>query len=126
MYLRTTRRKNKDGSVVEYYQLAHNIRHSETGNPVAEIIHNFGRADELDRDDLVRLCRSIARVCGVEVRDPLESSDGTPAPIGEQPAALPEDVKLIQTFELGVPFVVEARGRGRPKPPLSREGCFTC
>ena len=34
MYLRTTRRKNRDGSVVEYYQLAHNIRHSETGNPV--------------------------------------------------------------------------------------------
>ena len=108
MYLRTTRRKNKDGSVVEYYQLAHNIRHAETGQPVAEIIHNFGRADELDRDDLVRLCRSIARVCGVEVRDPLESSDGTPTPIGEQPAALPEDVKLIQTLELGVPFVVEA------------------
>src|SRR5271157_3754573 len=108
MYLRTTKRKNRDGSVVEYYQLAHNVRHSETGNPVAEIIHNFGRADELDRDDLVRLCRSIARVCGVEVRDPLESSDGTPTPIGEQPAALPEDVKLIQTFELGVPFVVEA------------------
>ena len=108
MYLRTTRRKNKDGSVVEYYQLAHNIRHAETGQPVAEIIHNFGRADELDRDDLVRLCRSIARVCGVEVRDPLESSDGTPTPIVEQPAALPEDVKLIQTFELGVPFVVEA------------------
>jgi hypothetical protein len=26
MYLRTTRRKNKDGSVVEYVQLAHNYR----------------------------------------------------------------------------------------------------
>ena len=94
--------------MVEYYQLAHNVRHSETGNPVAEIIHNFGRADELDRDDLVRLCRSIARVCGVEVRDPLDSSDGTPIPIGEHPAALPEEVRLIQTLELGVPFVVEA------------------
>jgi hypothetical protein len=70
MYLRTTRRKNKDGSVVEYYQLAHNVRHAETGRPVAEIIHNFGRADELDRDGLVRLCKSIARVCGVEVHDP--------------------------------------------------------
>lgn len=107
MYLRTTRRKNRDGSVVEYYQLAHNVRHSETGNPVAEIIHNFGRADELDRDDLVRLCRSIARVCGVEVHDPLESSQETPVPIGEHPAALPEDVRLIQTLELGVPLVVE-------------------
>jgi transposase len=108
MYLRTTRRKNRDGSVVEYYQLAHNVRHSETGNPVAEIIHNFGRADELDRDDLVRLCRSIARVCGLEVRDPMESSHGTAIAIDEQPAALPQEVRLIQTLELGVPFVVEA------------------
>ena len=69
--VRTTRRKNKDGSVVEYFQLASNVRHAETGQPVAEIIHNFGRADELNRDDMVRLCRSIARICGLEVRDPL-------------------------------------------------------
>lgn len=92
--------------MVEYYQLAHNVRHAETGQPVAEIIHNFGRSDELDRDDLVRLCRSIARVCGVEVRDPL--SEGAPTSIGEQPPALPEDVKLVRTLEFGVPYVVEA------------------
>ena len=108
MYLRTTKRKNRDGSVVEYYQLAHNVRHAETGSSVAEIIHNFGRADELDRDDLVRLCRSIARVCGVEVHDPLDSSETAATPSCEQPTALPEDVRLIQTFEFGVPLVVEA------------------
>ena len=56
MYLRTTRRKNKDGSVAQYYQLAHNERHPETGKPVAHIIHSFGRADELERGHLVRLC----------------------------------------------------------------------
>ena len=106
MYLRTTRRKNKDGSVVEYYQLAHNVRHAETGRPVAEIIHNFGRADELDRDDLVRLCRSIARVCGLEVRDPLASPEQTSTPAGE--SGLPEELKLIRTLALGVPFVTEA------------------
>ena len=70
MYLRTTRRKNKDGSVVEYFELADNVRDAKTGQPVAEIIHNFGRADELNRDDLVRLCRSIARVCGLDVPIP--------------------------------------------------------
>jgi transposase len=106
MYLRTTKRKNRDGSVVEYYQLAHNVRHAETGSPVAEIIHNFGRADELDRDELVRLCRSIARVCGVEVHDPMERAE---TPIADdRPPALPEEVKLIRTVELGVPLVVEA------------------
>ena len=91
--------------MVEYYQLAHNVRHAKTGSPVAEIIHNFGRADELDRDDLVRLCRSIARVCGVEVHDPLERVK-TPV-VDDRPPALPEDVKLIRTVELGVPLVVE-------------------
>jgi len=106
MYLRTTKRKNSDGSVVEYYQLAHNVRHAKTGSPVAEIIHNFGRADELDRDELVRLCRSIARVCGVEVHDPMGPAQAPTA--DDRPAALPEDVKLVRTIELGVPLVVEA------------------
>ena len=94
--------------MVEYYQLAHNVRHSETGNPVAEIIHNFGRSDELDRDDLVRLCRSIARVCGVEVHDPLDPPETATVPVRRQSATLPEEVRLIQTFEFGVPLVVEA------------------
>jgi transposase len=106
MYLRTTRRKNKDGSVVEYYQLAHNVRHAETGQPVAEVIHNFGRADELERDDLVRLCKSIARVCGVEVRDPLAFPDK--ASTTEGTSSLPEGVKLIRTLGLGIPLVTEA------------------
>lgn len=106
MYLRTTRRKNKDGSVVEYYQLAHNVRHAQTGRPVAEIIHNFGRAEDLDREDLVRLCRSIARVCGLEVNDPLASPAKMPAPEGV--SALPEGVKLVQTLGLGIPYLTEA------------------
>ena len=69
MYLRTTERRNRDGSEVVYYQLAHNVRHPQTGNTVARVIHNFGRADQLDREDLVRLCQSIVRVCGLEVRE---------------------------------------------------------
>ena len=92
--------------MVEYFQLAHNVRHSETGSPVAEIVHNFGRADELNRDDLVRLCRSIARVCGLEVRDPLAALGETSE--RQETTALPKDVKLIRTLDLGVPFVTEA------------------
>jgi len=44
-------------------QPVRNVRHAGTENPVAEIIRNLGRADEFDRDDLLMLCRSIARVC---------------------------------------------------------------
>jgi hypothetical protein len=61
MYLRETRRKNKDGSTVSYLQLAHNERHPLTGAPTAKVIHNFGRADTVDRDALARLVASISR-----------------------------------------------------------------
>lgn len=101
MYLRTTKRTNKDGSTVEYFQLAHNERDPKTRKPVAKIIHNFGRADQLDRAQLVRLCRSIARVCGLSVTDPL---DGEP----DLAASLGDDLKIRKTLSLGCPLVIEA------------------
>ena len=61
-------------------KLAHNVRHPKTRKPVAKIIHNFGRADKLEREELVRLCRSIARVCGLVVTDPLNTDDDQPKP----------------------------------------------
>ncbi|MCA1694457.1 MAG: IS1634 family transposase, partial [Actinobacteria bacterium] len=61
MFLRETRRANRDGSVVSYLQLAHNERHPVSGNPVAKVIHNFGRADKVDRAALARLVSSISR-----------------------------------------------------------------
>src|SRR4029450_9286439 len=64
MYLGTIQRRNKDGSVVRYVQLAHNVRHPESGNPVAEVIHSFGREDQLDREVLGRLGGSIAPYLG--------------------------------------------------------------
>jgi DDE family transposase len=61
MYLRTIQRKNKDGSIVRYLQLAHNVRPAGKRHPQAEVIWSFGREDQLDRAALDRLVRSIAR-----------------------------------------------------------------
>jgi Transposase DDE domain len=61
MYLRETKRRNADGSSVSYLALAQNERDPVTGVPRAQIIHRFGRADEVDRDALARLVRSISR-----------------------------------------------------------------
>jgi hypothetical protein len=61
MYLRETRRRNRDGSEVAYLALAHNERDPETGMPKARVIHNFGRADLVERDGLARLVKSISR-----------------------------------------------------------------
>ena len=61
--MRTTKRHNKDGSTVEYYQLAETRWDPTQRRPTAHIIHNFGRADTLDRAALLRLAQSISRVC---------------------------------------------------------------
>ena len=61
MYLRETKRRNADGSAVSYLALAQNERDPETGVPRARIIHRFGRADQVDREALARLVRSISR-----------------------------------------------------------------
>ena len=48
---------------MRYLQLAHNER-NERGVPVARVIHNFGREDQLDREGLLRLVSSIQRFLG--------------------------------------------------------------
>jgi hypothetical protein len=102
MYLRTTKRKNKDGSVVEYFQLAHNERDPVTKKPVAKIIHSFGRADDLDREQLVRLCRSIARVCDVDIIDRLDPQLPFTSALG-----LPLDFKVHRSYRYGVLLLAE-------------------
>jgi len=66
MYMRTISRTNKDGSKVEYVQLAHNIRDPEKGYSKAEVIYSFGRKDELDLKAIRRLIASMSRFLGPE------------------------------------------------------------
>jgi len=66
MYLRTTKRRNRDGSEVRYYQLADNVWDSQKQCAVAQVVYNFGRADQLDEAKLRRLAESILRVFPAE------------------------------------------------------------
>jgi DDE family transposase len=59
MYLRTIQRRNKDGSVTRYVQLAHNHRRGRSTQ--AEVLVQLGREDRLDMDGLRRLVGSIIR-----------------------------------------------------------------
>lgn len=61
MYVRTISRKNKSGSTTTYVQLAHNVRDSKTGQPRADVLYSFGRADALDVDAIRRLTKSLSR-----------------------------------------------------------------
>jgi hypothetical protein len=96
MYLRTTQRRNKDGSVVRYYALAENTRHPEKGHVEARVVHSFGRADRLDRAVLERLVASIRRVLAEESSEPMVERAG----VG--------DIEIEAVFELGVAHVVKS------------------
>ncbi len=61
MYIRTIKRKNKGGSVVEYVQLANNVWNKEKGFAQAQVLHSFGRRDQLDIKALKRLVKSMSR-----------------------------------------------------------------
>jgi hypothetical protein len=62
VYLRESGHSNKDGSTVSYLHFAHNERHPKPGSPVTKVFDNFGRADKVDKEALIRLVHSISRV----------------------------------------------------------------
>ena len=84
MYLRVTRCTNKDASVVDYWQLAHNVRREGSPHPHGRVIHNFGRKDQIDPEALRRLAHSLRRrevggadaELGVERSRPLGGAHG--------------------------------------------------
>ncbi len=92
MYLRETHRHNKDGTTVSYLQLAHNERHPVTRVPTTKVIHNFGRADRVDREGLARLVRSISRVL-----DPADAAR----------AEASGEVSVIDSRPMGGAFVLD-------------------
>ena len=49
-----------------YVQLAHIVRDPESGQPKANVLHTFGRSDELDVDAIKRLTRSLCRFLSPE------------------------------------------------------------
>src|SRR3954467_15707685 len=63
MYLRTSSRRNRDGSTVRYVSIAHNER-NPGGPSVARVLLPLGREDRLDVAGLRRLVGSINRYLG--------------------------------------------------------------
>src|SRR6201992_1048198 len=91
MYLRITERRNRDCSSVAYYALAENVWNAQTKRSEAQVIHNFGRADQLDKAALQRLVASIQRVISADAAGAIATND----------KALP-DIEIEAVFELGV------------------------
>src|SRR6266511_3639289 len=66
MYLRTTPRRNNDGSVVRYLQLAHNTWDSAAKRSRVQVIYNFGCEDYYNLVALQRLVASVSRFLGID------------------------------------------------------------
>jgi Transposase DDE domain len=61
MYLRSTPRRNKDGTEVRYLQLAHNVWDPAAKRSKVQVVYNFGREDAANREALQRLVGSVTR-----------------------------------------------------------------
>jgi transposase len=86
MYIRTIKRKNKDGSEVEYVQLANNVWDKDKGFAQAQVIHSFGRRDQLDVEALKRLVKSMSRFLDPEDSLQIEHRDEQLKIISSRPA----------------------------------------
>lgn len=91
MYLRSISRRNADGSMVRYYQLAENVWNPEKRCAVAKVVYSFGRGDQIDPDAMRRLARSILRVFS-----------------SEEALAAEPDVRVIQSWPYGGAYVLDA------------------
>jgi hypothetical protein len=61
VYLRSTPRRNKDGSEVRYLQLAHNVWDPAAKRSRVQVVYNFGREEPGTREALERLVGSVSR-----------------------------------------------------------------
>jgi hypothetical protein len=98
VYLRRTKRKNKDGTVAHYLQLAHNVRDPDTGVVKAQILHSFGRAEHLEHQALERLVVSIARYLD---QDPPPVTSPSPSP------SVSGEVEALDARNLGGAWVLD-------------------
>jgi hypothetical protein len=92
MYLRSTQRRNKDGSEVRYLQLAHNAWDPAARRSRVQVVYNFGREEPGTREALQRLVESVGRH--------LEP--------GKAKAAAPEELQFAESRPLGGTWVLDA------------------
>jgi hypothetical protein len=96
VYLRTSKRKNRDGTEVRYLQLAHNEWDPEAGQSVVRVIYSFGREDQVDRAAIARLISSLSRAL----------------PAGEAMAASAGDgLSFVESRPMGAAYVLDGLWR---------------
>lgn len=94
MYLRQTKRSNKDGSDALYFQIAENVWSKANKRSEVKVLHNFGRVDPESEQRLRKLAESI-----------LKRLNGAP---GAEAAVDGDDCKLVSAHSFGGIYALEA------------------
>jgi hypothetical protein len=103
MYVRCTPGKpRKDGSKVEYVQLAHNVWDPDRRRSRVQVIHTFGRADRLDVEGMHRLVGSLQRYLGGR-------PDADPAPAPDEGAG--GGLRLLGSRPVGAGWLLDGLWR---------------
>jgi hypothetical protein len=119
--LRSTPRRNKDGSEVRYLQLAHNVWDPAAKRSRVQVVWNFGRDEPGTRESLERLVASVARH--------LEPGKARPGVAGEleftESRPLGGAHVLDALWErLGIGPVLRALLKGRRRDPAAERVLF--
>jgi hypothetical protein len=125
VYVKTTTRRNTDGTAVRYLHLAHNEWDPAAGRSVPKILHSFGREDHLDRTAVTRLVASLSKL--------LDPADVLTATAGSE-------LTFVESRPYGGVYVLDALWRrlhldtivgkllqgprGRPRDPAAERVLF--
>ena len=121
MYLRSTPRRNKDGSEVRYLQLAHNVWDPAAKRSRVQVVWNFGREEPGTRQALERLIASVRRhlepgKAGTGAAEGLEFAESRPLGGAHVLDALWE--------RLGIGPALRALLKGRRRDPAAERVLF--
>jgi transposase len=121
MYLRTTARRNADGTTVRYLSLAHNVWDPGTKRSNVRVLYNLGREDELDRDAIRRLIGSLSRA--LEPSEALALAAPELRFVESRPYG---GAWLLDALweRLGIPAILAKAVRGRRRDPLVERVLF--
>ncbi|RBY75317.1 IS1634 family transposase [Geodermatophilus sp. TF02-6] len=78
MFVRTSTRRNSAGTPVRYLQLVHNRWDPVAGASKMQVLHSFGREDQLDRAGIERLIASLSKL--LDPAAALQATVGATAP----------------------------------------------
>ena len=122
-YVKTSVRTTRAGTV-RYLQLAHNEWDAETQRSRTKILHNFGREDEVDKDQVRRLVSALSRLLdpaeALAASEPGELSVTASRPLGGT-HALDRLWRRLGLDQVTARALAARPGRGRrPDPDAER------